>query len=197
MAPASAPATAYRSPISTMIIEMSALLSSKATEFADYLTHLKALDITNQEHMTMINADKTNAQLAINSLSTGSEQMRQRIQQAAEESTTFNADLTAMKASVKKLTTEVEEQRALKALRQEQADALEDPLRSGSNYHSSWLGLSKPMKEESHTGLLVAAVFFGILAIVGAVYAYKAGLFARRETPDLFRAFKGGFRMPW
>ena len=60
----------------------------------------------------------------------------------------------------------------LLALRREQAAALADKY--DANLHSSWLGLWRPLKDETHMGLYVAAAMFGIFALVAAVYlAYE------------------------
>lgn len=50
----------------------------------------------------------------------------------------------------------------LLALRKEQSEAL--IKKYSSNYHSSWLGLWRPLKENTHIGLNVTSVVLGILA---------------------------------
>jgi hypothetical protein len=75
----------------------------------------------------------------------------------------------------------VKEAETLASLRKEQADELS--RKHLGNYHSSWLGLWRPLSEQSRTGLFVASIFFGLLAITlivlygkqflpGAVLAY-------------------------
>jgi hypothetical protein len=57
-------------------------------------------------------------------------------------------------------------------IRREQAASLEKKY--ASNYHSSWLGLWRPLKDESRVGLNVASVMFGILAVLTIGYMLYA-----------------------
>ena len=52
----------------------------------------------------------------------------------------------------------------LLALRKEQSETL--IKKYSSNLHSSWLGLWRPLKENTHVGLNVASVFFGLIATI-------------------------------
>jgi hypothetical protein len=92
------------------------------------------------------------------------------------------------KAEVEALRKKVEAERVLDGIRQEQTAALDN--REEANFHSSWMGLIRPLKEESRTGLAVAAgafAFVGILAIFYIVRDYM--------SPETSRSFfSGGFR---
>ena len=108
---------------------------------------------------------------------------------AASAETDYAQAYNAKKATVDTVRKTVTEQRELDAIREEQVKSLEN--RNAANYHTSWLGLQRPMKEGSHIGLLVAAGFFAILAILGFVYLYRV----RMEIggfPDM--GFRGGTR---
>jgi hypothetical protein len=50
------------------------------------------------------------------------------------------------------------------SLRKEQSETL--IKKYGSNLHSSWLGLWRPLKENTHVGLNVASVVFGLIAVI-------------------------------
>ncbi len=69
-------------------------------------------------------------------------------------------------------------------IRREQAASLEKKY--ASNYHSSWLGLWRPLKDESRVGLNVASVMFGILALLTIAYMFytrtPAALTAARNS---------------
>jgi len=63
-----------------------------------------------------------------------------------------------------KLKRELFEARNLNAIRKEQAAELKKKY--SSNYHTSWLGLWRPLADQSVLGLVVAAVLFGIIAML-------------------------------
>lgn len=53
-------------------------------------------------------------------------------------------------------------------LRKEQTAVLEKKY--SANLHSSWLGLWRPLKDNTHVGLNVASVMFGLLALLAIGY---------------------------
>lgn len=53
-------------------------------------------------------------------------------------------------------------------IRKEQSAALEKKY--SSNLHSSWLGLWRPLKDDTHVGLNVASFAFGLLALIAIAY---------------------------
>ncbi len=92
----------------------------------------------------------------------------------------------------------------LLAIRKEQSAALE--AKYAANYHSSWLGLWRPLKDNTHMGLNVASVFFGLLAVVAIGFLVYSNVVApaiggATETGavegagnNLLRSLTGGFR---
>jgi hypothetical protein len=93
------------------------------------------------------------------------------------------------KGDVEALRKKVEAERELQTIREEQVKSLEN--REEANYHSSWMGLEKPLKPESHVGLSVAAGAFGFVAILVVIYMYRT---RSSEAPDFTSFFRGGFR---
>jgi hypothetical protein len=92
------------------------------------------------------------------------------------------------KAEVEALRKRVEAERVLDGIREEQTKALEN--REEANFHSSWMGLIKPLKEESRNGLAIAAGAFALVGILAIFYLVRDYLF-----PDTGRSFfSGGFR---
>ena len=94
-------------------------------------------------------------------------------------------------------------------LRKEQTAALEKKY--SANLHSSWLGLWRPLKDETHVGLNVASVMFGILALLAIGYLGYAFISApattasstggssipeavREGAKNIFAGLTGGFR---
>jgi hypothetical protein len=53
-------------------------------------------------------------------------------------------------------------------VRDEQVDELRN--RNSSNYHSSWLGIWRPLKEDSRVGLFVASIVLGSIAILSIFF---------------------------
>lgn len=102
------------------------------------------------------------------------------------DTTNFDDQFNNKKEAVEALRKKVEEVKKLEAIRQEQVKSLED--REAANFHSSWMGLDRPLKEESRVGLGVAAGAFGLVALAATVYLYQV-----QGAPD-FGFFRGGFR---
>lgn len=99
----------------------------------------------------------------------------------------FNAKKEQVKDTEKK----VEQERILEGIRQEQVKSLEN--REEANFHTSWMGLNRPLKSGSQVGFIVASGAFAFLAIVLAIYMYRS-----QSAPDssgFGSFFRGGFRM--
>jgi hypothetical protein len=86
----------------------------------------------------------------INSMSSKTEEETRRLQER--------------KSNVEELKKRVAEEKTLYELRLEQARSLKHKY--DGNYHSSWLGLWRPLTEESRIGLLIASIVFGALAVI-------------------------------
>lgn len=87
---------------------------------------------------------------------------------------------------------ELEKATLLNNIRKEQSAALKQKY--DSNYHSSWLGLWRPLNETSRFGIFIAAISFGMIAIAAIVYLFMT----RKSAPvggnvsQTFGAFIGG-----
>jgi hypothetical protein len=88
-----------------------------------------------------------------------------------DESDKSRETLASKKAEATTLRETVSSAKTIHELRKEQAESLR--AKYDGNYHSSWMGLWRPMKEESRMGLFVAAVAFGIIAVFSALYYFK------------------------
>ena len=89
----------------------------------------------------------------------------------------------------------------LLAIRKEQSAALEQKY--SANLHSSWLGLWRPLKENTHVGLNVASVVFGLLALLTIGYmvytklvapAISGGAGVEQTSNSGLTGLIGGFR---
>jgi hypothetical protein len=104
-------------------------------------------------------------------------------------------ELDETKETVKTAEEELEKERVLNEIRKEQAESL--TKKGAGNYHSTWMGLYRPLKEESRTGLAVAAVAFFLIFVSVLVFALADSnilSFIKTRTvgtaiPDLFSGF--------
>jgi hypothetical protein len=85
--------------------------------------------------------------------------------------TNIRQDINTKKQETQRLKQEVEKARELNALRKEQAAELK--IKYGSNYHTSYLGLWRPLADQSQMGLIVASVMFALIAIVSLVFVIR------------------------
>jgi hypothetical protein len=86
----------------------------------------------------------------------------------AQQIETLGRTMEEEKKEVARLKSEAKETDQLTALRKEQAAELK--TKYASNLHTSWLGLWRPMREDSYTGLLVASVVFGLIALLSLFF---------------------------
>ena len=77
-------------------------------------------------------------------------------------------------------------------IRKEQAAALE--TKYGSNLHTSWLGLWRPLSDQGRTALTICAIVFGLIALAVIIYGVKM-YFLPAQPSGLMQSFMGGFRL--
>ena len=97
---------------------------------------------------------------------------------------TDNSTVDALRKRLKK-------DRQVVELRDAQTESLEN--RDAANFHTSWMGLVRPMKERSRTGLFVAAIGFLLIGVFIGVYIFRTYYGGVGATPDFlpFSIFKG------
>jgi len=93
------------------------------------------------------------------------------IDQIAANKAQIRNDLHVKKEETHVVKRQVEEARELHKLRQEQAEELK--RKYGSNLHTSYLGLWRPLAEQSQMGLIIAAAMFALIAIVSIVFIVR------------------------
>jgi hypothetical protein len=89
---------------------------------------------------------------------------------ASAESEELRRNIESRQGAVEQAKTTVSEAQVLSGIRQEQSAALKNKY--DANYHSSWLGLWRPLSEQSRVGLFISALVFGIVALVSIVYYF-------------------------
>lgn len=99
-------------------------------------------------------------------------------------------DLNSKKDETHIVKQQVNEAKELNKLRQEQAVELQ--RKYGSNLHTSYMGLWRPLAEQSHMGLIIAAVMFALIAIVSIVFIVRERTNAPASLVQMNQLF-GGF----
>jgi hypothetical protein len=120
------------------------------------------------------------------------ESLKGILQNAQNTAFSFSSTLNNKKMDVEKLRAQVEEERNLNAVRTEQVASLENRYAAG--YYSSWMGLTRPLKEESHIGLLVAAGAFVLLGLFAIYYMYRMDVLHIPALGLFSNGFRGGAR---
>jgi hypothetical protein len=75
------------------------------------------------------------------------------------------------KKEVDELKEEVAKAESIADVRREQSDALKH--KNVGNYHSSWIGLWRPLHEDTRMGLFIAALMFLLVAVVSVVFVVR------------------------
>lgn len=86
---------------------------------------------------------------------------------------TKQVSVTAKEArtNVKQLEKEIQKNQNLMEVRTAQAAALKEKY--ASNYHSSWLGLWRPLSSEGQSALIFASIIFGLIALISLFFIGK------------------------
>lgn len=92
----------------------------------------------------------------------------QTMETIANNAQDVTANLRERREETERLKNKVAEAKKLYDLRREQAVVLDN--KQAGNYHSSWLGLWRPLTDDSRVGLLVSAIVFGIIALILFVF---------------------------
>lgn len=153
-------------------------------------------DMSDTMASSRIAVSQTTMQDALRRIGIVQTRLRTALDEVATTSEGTNTSMFEKKRAVVELRTEVEREEALQEVRRQQVKELAE--RDRGNYHSSWMGLMRPMKSESQTGLIIATVGFFILCLLGGYYAYLVGLISlpsniSLSAPDFSGSiFRGG-----
>jgi uncharacterized protein YukE len=141
---------------------------------------------------TAMDSAETAIETAIHNMASKNNALRSMIKGGGNDSLLVNEDIRTLRENVRGLRERVGKARELEAVRKEQTRTLANRMKA--NFHSSWLGLLRPLREESRTGLVVAGVCFLLLMLAGLFFLYRIGFFtgSAADVPDFFQ---GGFLM--
>lgn len=147
--------------------------------FQDWMTNLTNIALglggkgpqTETEAKTKINND---LQLINNRRG----QLSEMIDSAANAGRDAKNKIEILETRLKVTKDEVKKETTINDLRKEQAASLANKYEA--NFHSSWLGLWRPLSEQSFYGLMISSIFFALLAVVGIGVALRLYFGARR-----------------
>ena len=118
-----------------------------------------------------VNRSKRLIEQAVQTVKQRTQDISNEIDKIAARKAQVRNDLNIKKGETHVVKRQVHEARELNKLRQEQAAELQ--RKYGSNLHTSYLGLWRPLAEQSHMGLIVAAAMFALIAIVSIVFIVR------------------------
>jgi hypothetical protein len=128
---------------------------------------------------TMAEGAISEMQKAVDGVGSLNASLKLAVDQLSATAADYSTTVVSTKDSVDKMKQELERERQIQEARREQVAALKG--REDSNYHSSWMGLTRPLRTESQTGLLVAAVAFLIVGLFAVWMTFK------EDFPVLFQ----------
>ena len=131
-----------------------------------------------------INASKAVIQSSLDGIRRATADVSNVIDNITETTSSTRNAIDIRRQEVTELKKVITQGETLDAIRKEQAAALH--AKEAGNRHSSWMGLWRPLAEESRTGLFVAAIAFACIAIVSVVYLFWG------RIVQLFPAFSRG-----
>ena len=137
-----------------------------------------------------VNRSKQLIEQAVQSVKQRTRDISNEIDKIAANKAQIRNDLNVKKEETHVIKRQVHEARELNKLRQEQAAELQ--RKYGSNLHTSYLGLWRPLAEQSHMGLIVAAAMFALIAIVSIVFIvrdWRSAPALPTQTNQLFGGF--------
>lgn len=135
---------------------------------------------------SQITTAKNAIEQSIEKIRFNTQRLTQNINSMASKTEEDTRRLQERKSSVEELKKRVAEEKTLYELRLEQARSLKHKY--DGNYHSSWLGLWRPLTDESRTGLLIASIVFGIIALL---FCVCIGFLPSLSSP--VKQYVGGF----
>jgi hypothetical protein len=124
---------------------------------------------------------KSEIESGVSVLQARDNELKGKLQSMLSENEQSNSRVKMLETQVETNTKSVNEASMIAALRKEQADELRS--KGDGNYHSSWMGLWRPLSEQSRLGLIIATVFFGLIVLILIV------LYAKQVFPVVMTYF--------
>ena len=165
--------------------------NSANQNFSTVMNRTPAAVLNLPDAANQVNRAKQIIEQSVHTVQQRTNEVEATIQSLVAAKANVRHDIQVKKKESQQLKQEVNKARELNALRKEQAAALK--VKYGSNYHTSYLGLWRPLAERSHMGLIIAAVMFALIAIVSLVFIVREMITAPASS-QLGRNLFGGVR---
>jgi hypothetical protein len=161
--------------------ELSRVTGQFTTNKNTLLNRAPALVLGIQDAQRDVSNAKSEIESGISVLQSRNNELQGKLQSMLRENEQSSSRVKTLETQVETNTKSVKEAETLAALRKEQADELRS--KGEGNYHSSWMGLWRPLSEQSRLGLIIATVFFGLITLILII------LYAKQVFPVIVSYF--------
>lgn len=161
--------------------ELSRITGQFQTNKNTLLNRAPAVVLGIQDAQRDVSTAKSEIESGISLLQSRNNELKGKLQTMLRENEQSSNKVKMLETQVETTKKSVKEAETLAALRKEQADELH--RKGEGNYHSSWMGLWRPLSEQSRLGLIVATVFFGLVALI------LLALYAKQVLPVIVAYF--------
>lgn len=152
--------------------ELSRIVSLFQTQKSIIINRAPAVVLGIQDAQRDVVTAQSDIESGISKLQSRDSELKLKLQSILNANEQSSNRIKMLETQVDSTKSSVKEAEILAALRKEQADELQ---RKGiGNFHSSWMGLWRPLSEQSQIGILIATIFFGlVILIIAVVYGNK------------------------
>jgi FtsZ-binding cell division protein ZapB len=126
-----------------------------------------------QDANNAVSNAKSAIENGISLLQTRANELKSKLQSMLRENEQSASKIQSLEREIKQNKEVVKEAEVLADIRKEQAAVLH--RKGDGNFHSSWMGLWRPLSEESRLGLIIASICFGLIALI--LFGFYAKLF--------------------
>ena len=144
--------------------ELSRITGQFNTHKTTLLNRAPAVVLGIQDAQNAVAGAKSGIESGISILQTRDNELKSKLQTMLRENEQSATTIKTLETQVATTKESVKEAETLAALRKEQADEL--GRKGEGNFHSSWMGLWRPLSEQSRLGLIIATVFFGLVVLI-------------------------------
>jgi hypothetical protein len=150
--------------------ELSRITGQFNSNKTSLLNRAPAVVLGIQDAQNAVASSKAEIESGISLLKTRDNELKSKLQFMLRENEQAAYRIKTLETQVATTNVIVKEAKTLVELRKEQSDELR--RKGEGNFHSSWMGLWRPLSEQSRLGLIIATVFFGLVALIlFALYA--------------------------
>ena len=161
--------------------ELSRITSQFNTNKTTLLNRAPAVVLGIQDAQNAVSSAKSEIESGMSILQTRDNELKSKLQSMLIDNEQSVSRIKMLETQVTTNNERVKEAEILNNLRKEQADELR--RKGEGSFHSSWMGLWRPLSEQSRLGLIIATVFFGLISL------FLITLFAKQLFPAVVAYF--------